>query len=66
MVVRYTMMALDCNTFKWVKNLYQQRFGTDIGNPLAPPYYSGLYMGELGREAMQEWADLYPDKGIQI
>ena len=36
--------------FQWVNNLYQQRFGTAIGTPLAPPYNNdwwGLWISPL-------------------
>ena len=44
---------------------YQQQFGTAIGTPLAPPY-SGLFMGELERTAMEEWATIHPDQDLQL
>ena len=64
-LTRLTEMVLNCNVFEWNGKLYQQQFGTAIGTPLAPPY-SGLFMGELERTAMEEWATIHPDQDLQL
>ena len=64
-LVKVTELVLHSNVFEWDGKLYQQLFGTAIGTPLAPPY-SGLYMGELERSAMDEWAVLNPEQSHQL
>ena len=64
-LVKVTELVLHSNVFEWDGHLYQQLFGTSIGTPLAPPY-SGLYMGELERSAMDEWAVLNPEQSYQL
>ena len=64
-LVKGTKLTLESNVFEWNGRLYQQKFGTAIGTPLAPPY-SGLFIGELEREAFAEWATLHPDQSHQL
>ena len=52
-LVKGTQLVLESNVFWRNGRLYQQKLGTAIGMPLAPPY-SGLYIAELEREAFDE------------
>ena len=45
--------------------MWLQKFGTAIRTPLAPDY-SGIYMGELEREAFRDWELLHPDQCEQL
>ena len=50
-------LVLTLNTFEWDGKLYNQRHGTAIGTRSAPTF-SGIFMGCLEENMLQEWKDL--------